>query len=312
MPPKARNRRRKRRAPQPLIKSVELPIHKGLKETDTEDSVINQKDCRPRAPAISEDETPVTSQAPSDADSTQPTTPSSAAPQLGASRSQPAATLSKFKVRPVVPIVPVIPAIPQIPIRPKNGQRVSVSAASTSTKVTGTAEVPLSAGDASSTAVQPGTEISPALADETATTLPLPTRAPPKSWADLVRTKSTLPVTSSTSGEPGSTVQTNGFPFLKAGSIIDALSSFDASSPTEDAKMTFIEPRGLVNTGNMCYMNAVNLSRSKSFRFERSLINGAQVLQILLFCVPFYSFLDSVGKRAAHSFKSDTPMLDAM
>lgn len=31
-----------------------------------------------------------------------------------------------------------------------------------------------------------------------------------------------------------------------------------------------------------------------------------------MFCVPFYDFLDQVGKRAAHSFKSDTPLLDAM
>ena len=31
-----------------------------------------------------------------------------------------------------------------------------------------------------------------------------------------------------------------------------------------------------------------------------------------MFCVPFYTFLDQVGKRAAHSFKSDTPLMDAM
>lgn len=31
-----------------------------------------------------------------------------------------------------------------------------------------------------------------------------------------------------------------------------------------------------------------------------------------MFCVPFYDFLDQVGKRAAHSFKSETPLLDAM
>ena len=37
-----------------------------------------------------------------------------------------------------------------------------------------------------------------------------------------------------------------------------------------------------------------------------------QVLQILVFCVPFYNFLDQVGKQAAHSFKSDTPLVDAM
>ena len=37
-----------------------------------------------------------------------------------------------------------------------------------------------------------------------------------------------------------------------------------------------------------------------------------QILQISVFCTPFYNFLDQVGKRAAHSFKSDTPLVDAM
>jgi len=40
--------------------------------------------------------------------------------------------------------------------------------------------------------------------------------------------------------------------------------------------------------------------------------NVAQILQVLVFCIPFYDFLDQVGKRAAHNFKSDTPLLDAM
>lgn len=33
---------------------------------------------------------------------------------------------------------------------------------------------------------------------------------------------------------------------------------------------------------------------------------------MLLFCVPFYDFLDQVAKRAVHSFKSETPLVDAM
>ena len=31
-----------------------------------------------------------------------------------------------------------------------------------------------------------------------------------------------------------------------------------------------------------------------------------------MFCTPFYDFLDKVGKQAVHSFKSDTPLVDAM
>lgn len=37
-----------------------------------------------------------------------------------------------------------------------------------------------------------------------------------------------------------------------------------------------------------------------------------QVLQILVSCVPFYQFLDHIGRRAAHSFQSDLPLIDAM
>lgn len=31
-----------------------------------------------------------------------------------------------------------------------------------------------------------------------------------------------------------------------------------------------------------------------------------------MFCAPFYDFLEQVSKRAAHSFKSETPLIDAM
>lgn len=37
-----------------------------------------------------------------------------------------------------------------------------------------------------------------------------------------------------------------------------------------------------------------------------------QVLQVLIFCIPFYGFLDQVSKKAAHSFNSETPLIDAM
>jgi ubiquitin carboxyl-terminal hydrolase 10 len=31
-----------------------------------------------------------------------------------------------------------------------------------------------------------------------------------------------------------------------------------------------------------------------------------------MFCIPFYDFLSQISKRAVHSFKSDTPLIDAM
>lgn len=37
-----------------------------------------------------------------------------------------------------------------------------------------------------------------------------------------------------------------------------------------------------------------------------------QILQVLVFCTPFYDFLDKVANKAAHAFKSNTPLIDAL
>lgn len=82
---------------------------------------------------------------------------------------------------------------------------------------------------------------------------------------------------------PGATKST-------ASSLADALKKFN---PTlKDSKVTFIKPRGLFNAGNMCYMNSV--------------------LQVLVFCPPFYNLLSIYGNNAVHSFKSENPLLEAM
>jgi ubiquitin carboxyl-terminal hydrolase 10 len=82
---------------------------------------------------------------------------------------------------------------------------------------------------------------------------------PPKSWANLF--KGSGSATAAANGaSPESTISapTAGFAKTNNESLASALHEFSAT--VRDGKLAFIEPRGLVNTGNMCYMNSVSLS----------------------------------------------------
>lgn len=126
-------------------------------------------------------------------------------------------------------------------------------------------------------------------------------RPPPTSWAKLFA-KTPVAAVVSINGDNEASHEANGAAvegdpdvvsstlLSKANSIAEAIRSYKVYGAEE--KTVFLEPRGLINTGNMCYMNSV--------------------LQVLMFCSPFYDFLDQISKRAAHSFKSETPLLDAM
>ena len=193
----------------------------------------------------------MTSHANSEADSTQPTTPSSVVTPIPPRHK----SLSGPKA-PSRAAVPIIPAIPNIHITSRIPQKKAESIASGSTKAT---EPPRNSDHLTHAQEVANDASSPESRTALDVAAPSSVKVAPKSWADLVRTKAQLGVPTSISENGPVASQTNGFVVAKAGSLSDVLTSFDARSSDEAHKIAFLEPRGLVNTGNMCYMNSVSM-----------------------------------------------------
>lgn len=164
-------------------------------------------------------------------DSTQPTTPSSVS-------AVPKAILTpKVPIRAVVPVVPVGPkASPQSKDTPSEAQLTPEKGAVDGSKQKDEVEV---SAPVEQTDQKPEPEA-----------LPAP-RPKPASWADLVRSKApkSSAVTIATENSTTSVLSLE-----KSSSLGDIIKAFNVDS---DSRFSYLEPRGLVNTGNMCYMNSV-------------------------------------------------------
>ena len=194
--------------------------------------------------APSEPETPATSQAPSESDYTNVSTPATPAPAPVPSP-KPTPTQQAPHARRDTRTAIAIPSIPGL-AKPKG-----VSPPSTSHK-----EVQSQAGEE----ITPKTEEQITSAEEKTApveeTVKTPEAKPaPKSWADLVK-RNAPKAAAHTPGLQKSEVMTNGIPLPKSAPLADALRQYSVNS---GALLNFLEPRGLVNTGNMCYMNSVSL-----------------------------------------------------
>ncbi|KAL2849988.1 hypothetical protein BJX68DRAFT_92144 [Aspergillus pseudodeflectus] len=274
-PARAPHGRRRNRNLQGSSLDVELPVKDGQKAQES--GSTNYKPQESYAQTPSEPQTPTMSAAPSIAGSTQPTTPSSAV-QSSSARLQ-----SQAKGKPAIPVVPVVPVIPS-PSTPRQGTtKVDTSRLAESEK---SAEKSATVTTAMADDTSPEAATQPNESAEAKQEAPAKPAAP-KSWADLVRNKNLARAAAS----PSSDV-VNGVVQHRNQSVADVLQNLGEDVSQYSDKVAFLEPRGLVNTGNMCYMNSV--------------------LQILVSCVPFYQFLDHIGKRASHSFQSDCPMIDAL
>jgi ubiquitin carboxyl-terminal hydrolase 10 len=286
-PPRARRRRKKTRHELQTGDDIQLPtrLESALSESGDANSTLSDAPLS-QASTLTGNvnlETSSTSEQ-LETDSTQPTTPSSVA-------AAPKATTPRVSVRAVVPVLPVPPkASPQ-------QQHVISPDAKPELELTPAADIAQEGNE------KAASEITDELKVETPSPAP---KAPPKSWADLVRSKPQRSSAVQSTNDNASSA-TSALASSKSNSLAEVIKAFKVDA---DSHFAFLEPRGLVNTGNMCYMNSV-----RSYLWHLTTFHDpdlSQILQGLLYCVPFYSFLEVVASRAAHSFKSETPMLDAM
>ena len=259
------------------------------------------KEALPPADQVANMPTPVqtptlTSEAPSETGSTDPTTPSPAmTPQPV--KSLPTSTRQPRGNKVVLPIVPAVPILPLSP-KVSRQHRDSVSVISSTSPAPQVERSLEEVRRSSTTSVPASTETSPnASADAPKPASP---PAPPKSWADLVR--------SNTAPKPTNTAATtsqiaNGLGPAKNETLSDVLNTMDVTATHSAAKIAFLKPRGLVNTGNMCYMNSVCLllcccetetDRYRCYKFWSSVFH-------------FMNFLTELGKEPLTISKAILP-----
>jgi ubiquitin carboxyl-terminal hydrolase 10 len=248
-PARAARRRRRKRGPvaaqeqglalpsreQDVQGEVKAPEETGNGELESAGEPEESQASTIAVPSDAEVDTPSTSHPPSEADVPIVQQP---AAQITAAAPKHARNITK-------------PAVPLIPIKPAKAP----SAASTTQKSVKSPPAEKPQPKAVDEVAAPAPE---AVSAEEAPKPAAPTA--PKSWAELLRAKNAAaapqaqaqaqpPVTSN------GIVNTNGPVAPKSNSLADALASYSVDA---EKKVSFIEPRGLVNTGNLCYMNSVS------------------------------------------------------
>ncbi|KAI5787105.1 hypothetical protein EDC01DRAFT_692378 [Geopyxis carbonaria] len=271
------------RPPLPWLSCPDEPFPSRRRRRRKQKPVPARRSVTPQPPKAKEPSAASThtSSPPSEVDSTHPTTPSSTAPPSIA-----AATLHKPKIAAPPPAVPVInpkpskPAEAKLPIK-ENKPDIPNGDGAADSKLAVEEVVPKEKSED-----KPEEKLEEKTAAEVPAPVPAPAPKPkPSSWANLFTPANPKP-TSGASSVAKANGPTNGV----YASLEEALKAFNINN--KDAmNAPFLEPRGLINTGNMCFMNAV--------------------LQMLVFCGPFYYFLERIS-TGAKSIKHDAPLIETM
>jgi len=210
---------------------------------------------------------------PSDIDTGIPSTPASTH-QPSVSISAETSPSAKSTSRPTVPAVPVIPAVPK-PDAKEVKAPASVGGDEKQAEKPKIEEVKVNGSSVPQTESAADTTAQAISGLEGNVPIPAPASAPvpqkPKSWASLLSTptsaarapSATASGVSSASSAVGATASAStlrngsisGLPRANSESLAEALRSYRVGATSTISQ---IEPRGLINGGNMCYMNSVS------------------------------------------------------
>lgn len=149
--------------------------------------------------------------------------------------------------RPIVPIVPIKPIVQNPPVTSPRSITVD-EPLQLDTTPSASSRIPAS----HDSGAEP--ETAEYAVEQVAEPIALVEKIIPKSWAELLRSKAAAAAGAVTAPPANGTSVTNGVIAPKANSLADAVRLYDVKN---ENKISFLKPRGLVNTGNMCYMNSV-------------------------------------------------------
>lgn len=250
-PPRASQKKRRRRAPVPAqeddlalpsreqvvdVEKVNIPKETADDADHTSTEGPEESQASTLAPASeAATDTPQSSHPPSEIESTRPSAPSLDMSVQPARATQ--GSHARTQTKPAVPLIPIKTAKP-----PSVTSTTQKSVKSADKENKSETVIPATHGE----------EINGS-AEETPKASP-PPKVAPKSWAALLHSKNSAAAVKAPAVSNG-VAPKNGPPAPKSNSLGDVLASYSVDS---HKKVSFLEPRGLVNTGNLCYMNSVS------------------------------------------------------